>query len=122
MTVKEFIDQMQSYYGLHYSRDGDGPIVAKYLSDFSDRYRAVLADVVVRKHSKKWRCVPDVAILEECSQEVRASLHESRQAAPALPDPNEEKIISAEQFAELREKLTGLAGAKSWRKQAGSTS
>lgn len=122
MTVKEFVEQIQGYYGNVYDNAVERRALAAYLADFDDGYRAALAHTVIKRHSKKWKSLPDIAVLEDCRKEARDASSAVYQAPPALPDPEDEKIISAEEFAELREKLAGLAGAKSWRKQADSQS
>lgn len=94
MTTREFLAYMQRYYGMAYSADGDGPAVAQYLESKTPLYRTELARITLLHHSKKWRCLPDIAILEEYASEVRDAVASalSNRSLPA-PSPGDHAII-----------------------------
>lgn len=106
MQTAEFLAQMELYYGQEYGPEL--PIIGRYLSERSDRYRDELAQVIVLRFSRKWAKLPSVADFEEHRIEVRDRLAASCVALPApaelvneAPDP-----LVAAKLAELKERLT----------------
>jgi hypothetical protein len=87
MTTEQFLVQMQRYYGMAYG--DEGPVIERYLQSKSNRWRAELAAMVIMRHSRKWKCLPDIAIFEECAKDVRDRMSAAN-APPALPEPDGE--------------------------------
>lgn len=116
MTVKEFIQKIQTYCGLTYP-EGQRKDLLEYLQFAGPRYLTSLYHAVIRLHSTKWKSLPDVAIFiskevtslayynvdnvdyEEPTKEL---LQEKEEAQLALTDEAGIDFEAEKFFAELR--------------------
>jgi len=82
MTVKEFLLDMQSYYGMKY-QEGSAKRLIQYLETYTDQALDVLADLTVKTYSGRYKALPDIAIWEALKKDVREQL-EGRPADMSL--------------------------------------
>jgi hypothetical protein len=111
MTTREFLEAMQRYYGQAYDPQGEGPAIKAYLDTKRPAYLDALGQVVLLRFSRKWKCLPDIAVFEEHRQEARDRMSEAT-VARQLPAPEAEVQRSAEvgaMLAQLVGKLTVTA-------------
>ncbi len=70
MTAKEFIINIQEYYGLKYRKGKQANMVFTYLSKKSDRFLDFLFETTVSGFSGQYRTLPDIAIFEELKNDA----------------------------------------------------
>jgi len=106
VTTREFLAEMERYYGGHYNGKGEGPVIARYLDGKSDRYRDELAQVVVLHFSRKWKMLPSVADFEELVGETRDRMAAASVKLPAPADTDE--VADPAMLESVRSKLAEL--------------
>jgi len=97
MTVKQFVSEIQTYYGGQYNQVM-GREMVKRLAGKSDEYLDRLFSAVIERHSAQYKSLPDVAVLTEAMGTLRA--HDfAVPPMPMLPDPDDEYVDPAEVHA-----------------------
>ena len=69
MTVKAFIETMQSYYNQTYN-PGTGGIVARYLETWTPPELDHLASLTIKSFSGQYGKLPDIAVFEKLKTDV----------------------------------------------------
>jgi hypothetical protein len=87
MTVKKFIELMQGYYSLTYSEIA-GPIIARYLTGWTEKELEQLAAIVIKSHSGQFGKLPDVATFEKLKPQVYNAI-KYLPGPPAIEDKSE---------------------------------
>ncbi len=68
MQINRFIKGIEGYYGAYSS--GVKPLVAKYLTKYSEAQLDILFDRVLVGYSGQYKHTPDIAVFEKISQEI----------------------------------------------------
>jgi len=113
MTMKDFLKNVQDYYGQKYP-EGQKPFIAKYLGQFNERALDHLFAKTLTTISSKYKTLPDIATWEELRADIKKLMESEQLEAdlrrPAIEDKSE--FASPEQIAALNEhfKKTILKG------------
>ena len=124
MTVKDFVQAIQTYYALVYEQ-AERPWLLKYLEGRTSEYLERLLWVTIRRHSKVYKRLPDVAKLEELRAEVISELWSSRvkletaRQRMLLAKARRERAEPHDAMQYLRELLERLTTLKSVRRAGG---
>lgn len=78
MNELEFIKSIEKYYGLEYDNEMERKLVISFLKNIDNL--KMLFGRVIKKHSKKYKSLPDIAIFNQCimtdeSLEIEALHH-----------------------------------------------
>ena len=65
MTVKDFLEKVQAYYGQRYT-PGMAPVIAGWLAGKSGAFLEGLFDEVTSRLSTSFRALPDKELFERC--------------------------------------------------------
>jgi len=109
MNVKEFVTEMQAYYGMQYPEGMRKQILA-YLEPKDGDVLEVMAGLTFRRHSARWKTLPDIAFWEELWSEVDAELR--LRPAPAAPLGIEERLATPEEIAAMNKTILDVARRK----------
>lgn len=123
MQCVEFITKIQAYYQGTYNPVQTSE-VRSYLQQYSEQDLDDLFQAVIRVHSTKWKCLPDVALFEQSVPRMR-EMQKQRWREYRLNHPERlmitEEHVSPEEglkvIRQLRERLSGRL--KSSRKARG---
>jgi hypothetical protein len=70
VTIKDFLDGIQKYYGMTY-QDGQKPYIAQYLETFNERALSHLFAKTLTSYSGRYKALPDIAVWEGLRQDIK---------------------------------------------------
>jgi hypothetical protein len=97
MTVREFLCQIQAYYEGTY-----GEVVCEYVTKWlrgkSPDFLDALFNEVILRHSRVYKCLPDVAIFEKYRAEAMEVLEAQRQRIAQRERPRIEAPVESDEM------------------------
>lgn len=113
MTAKEFVFELENYYELKYSK-GVQNHLGLWLKAKNELFLSALFDEVIKTHSRRWKCLPDIAIFEECKAEAMEKAELERQRlkppAPRIEPPFESEEMQKQAYKLLQEICDTMRG------------